>query len=548
MFNSALKLTRSIGLAVFPIFAACGAGNDSDIVAEIETEVEVSISQPDLRWGTHAVIADLGEGRYFLSPGDNYTNRQPLSGLWTPADPGSNAVVSSVDGQTVPDGTEVTLQIRHGDRIPIELQIAGATRQFTLVVSPLPLLAIQADAIVDEPKLPGRYQWVDGNVEGDEGQQNLAIELRGVTAQALPKKAYAIEFRKTDEPDKSRNVQLYNLRNDDDWIADAAYRDLTFVRNLVSHDIYRDMQPQAHISDNQARGQSTIAGGLAEVILNRNYHGLYVIHERIDRKLLDLEKVTVPEDETGDRWDLVDFSNPENGSVLFKAQAISASFYRPEQIREDFEQKYPDLEDADRFDQLEALFDLVHNTTSNEFVAQVGDVIDMPSIVDMWLLRLLTANTDTLGKNYYLARNRTGKWFFQPWDYDATFGVSWRGAEAYAQTIEFFRPEQNLLIRRLWSIPQTGFNAAAQTRWSQLRQSLFTTSAIRARFDSYLAVAGTDTSDEQEHPRNRNLRRWPESGNEGAGNNALGESAYIAMWLDERLAFVDQKIASLRLE
>ncbi len=480
-----------------------------------------------------------------MSPGDAFRSRQMLTGTLGVTGNNADITLLSFNGQTTSRNTDFAMPLQHGDRIPIELLIANERQRYTVVVSSVPILAIDANEIVDEPKLPGHYTWVDGNSDKRDGNQNLAIEIRGVTAQAFKKKPYAIEFRQKDRPEKSRNIRLFNLRKDDDWIADAAYRDLSFVRNLVSHDLYRDMQPQAFIQDGKAYGRSTIAGGFAELILNRRYHGLYVIHERIDRKLLGLKKVSVPKDEQGERWDLVDFNAPQNGSVLFKAQAITSGFYRPEQIRQDFEQKYPDPQDADRYDQLEALFDLVHNTTGWTFSQRVGELVDLDSLADMWLLRLLTANTDTLGKNYYLARNQSGKWFFQPWDYDATFGVNWRGGEAYAQTVRFFRPEQNLLIRRLWRIPQTGFNVHAKTRWTQLRQNLFTVDAIIDRFDAYLAMIGTDTTGDGEHPRNRNLQRWPQSGNHGAGRHELGSSAYVKRWLTERLAFLDQKIADL---
>jgi hypothetical protein len=503
---------------------------------------------PDLFWGNHTMVGDLSEDRYFLSPGGAYRRRQLLVGTLGMVDNPNGMSVVSLNHHAVTADTVVALPMQHGDQFPMELKIGDTRRQFTVIVTPLPVFAIEAEKIVDEPKLPGRYQWIDGNAQKRNGWQNLAIELRGVTAQVFPKKPYAIEFRKDKKPKKSRNVQLLNLRTDDDWIADAAYRDLSFARNLVSHDIYRAMRPQAFVHLDKPYGQATIAGSFAEIILNGHYHGLYVIHERMDRKLLDLRKVSVPRDASRARWDQVDFDLPQNGSVLFKAQSTTAGFYRPEQIRQDFEQKYPDLQDADRYDQLESLFRFVHDTSGWTFSQQVGEIIDLPSVVDMWLLRLLTANTDTLGKNYYLARNQTGKWFFQPWDYDATFGVDWRGGEAYHQTIEFFRPEQNLLIRRLWRIPQTGFNELARKRWMQLRQSLFTVDAIVARFDAYHDLIGADTSGDDEHPRNRNLRRWPASGNRGAGSHAPGNSAYIASWLTERLAFLDKKIAALPLE
>lgn len=56
---------------------------------------------------------------------------------------------------------------------------------------------------------------------------------------------------------------------------------------------------------------------------------------------------------------------------------------------------------------------------------------------------------------------------------------------------------------------------------------------------------GTDTSGSIEQARNRNLQRWPDTGNETSGDYEVVESAYIQQWLSQRLTFVDQFINEL---
>ncbi|MGI9328784.1 MAG: CotH kinase family protein, partial [Pseudomonadales bacterium] len=271
------------------------------------------------------------------------------------------------------------------------------------------------------------------------------------------------------------------------------------------------------------------------------YHGVYILSERVDRKLLDLKKIDVPEDADGnDLWDQVDFTDPDNGSVLYKADGNSASLYFLETARIDFEQDYPDMDDIVYWEPLEALIDFVTNSSDEEFIANVGSIVDIDSVVDYWLLTNVTMNRDTLKKNYFLAKSGPGKWFFVPWDYDATFDMWWTG-RIYGTT-SWWDPAKNNLIRRLSELTATGFNTRVKARWSELRASLFSQVALTARFTAYHA-ATVPVPGQVENPRERNFIRWPESGGEGVNSPELGTVAYIDDWIGRRLAFLDQRIA-----
>jgi hypothetical protein len=147
-------------------------------------------------------------------------------------------------------------------------------------------------------------------------------------------------------------------------------------------------------------------------------------------------------------------------------------------------------------------------------------------------------NRDTLKKGYYLARNKTEKWFFVPWDYDATFGMLWDGSPY--TTTSWWDPEKNNLIRRLSESTATGFNARVNTRWAGLRATLFTEDAIMNRFIAYRNDA-VPVPGETENARARNFARWPESGGEGVDNPELGTLEYIRDWLRGRIEFLDEQ-------
>lgn len=324
--------TRGTATAQFDgsiIYVNTGSGSDSDSftyrvsddqgafsnVATVSISIgaqqdeDVELADLDLAWAGYPLIADDVGKRLFMSLGEAYSSSSPLSGAvsYTNLTAGYGLRIMGVD---IVSGGVLSGSVKHGDIYPVIILRNGSfVESYNLVLTNLPLFEVRAFDIVDEPKLPGVWRWVNGQTGIDTGVQNLGIEFRGGTSQDFDKKSFGFETRELTFPAESENVRFLDLRNDDDWIADAAYRDLSIVRNLVCHDIYRDMRTSAYTDvDGVANGHATIAGGVAEMILNGGYQGLYIISERVDRKLLGLAKIDVPEDVTGDdRWDLVDF-------------------------------------------------------------------------------------------------------------------------------------------------------------------------------------------------------------------------------------------------
>lgn len=411
--------------------------------------------------------------------------------------------------------------------------------------SVLPVIELTADVIVDEPKNPGTFHLVSDNYPQDTGILDMGIEFRGGTSQAFEKKSFSIEIVEPDDPDDEMNVTLLDLRKDGDWIMDASYIDTSLVRNIIGHDIFNDMRPFAFIDENgEQKGQGTIRGHLSEVYLNNTYHGVYVLEEKVDRKLLDLKKISTPEDANGNKlFDQIDFSDPENGTVLYKASSNFATLGNLATARTDFEQKYPKISDIARWEPLEELISFITTTSDQAFINNIENIIEMDSVVDYWLLMHIIADADSFKKNYYIARSGAGRFFLVPWDNDASFGIFWNGAELEA-LITFLQFNENILMKRLIELPQTGFNTKVKQRWNELRNTMITSQAITARFEKYHSLL--DVKDENgESARDRNLARWPGSGNEGSNNPELGTAEYINDWMILRLEFLDFQIDNL---
>ena len=486
------------------------------------------------------VAVDNDGKRLFYSLGAGYST--PAS--WTASvgfDP-TQPVTLKIQGQTLVNGGSITLTgVSYGATIPVERYENGSLKdRYDLLFTNLPVIALTAPLITDEPKREGTFQLASGMFNQNTGTMKMGIEFRGATSQLYPKKSFSIQIGKDSDWTDERKLKLLGMRKDGDWILDATYRDTTFVRNLINHNLYREIHPYVYKDATGApQGQPSIRGELVEVILNGAYHGVYVLSERVDRKLLDLSKVDVPEDASGNElWDQVDWTRPENGSVLYKAEYMEAAFLDAANYRVGYEQKYPKPEDVVRWEPLDELADFIINSSDAEFVDRVGDIFDIDSLVDYCALVLVGQAQDNTQKNFYLARNENGKYAIITWDFDATFGMFWDGSPD--DSAEWFFPtNDNRLFQRLINLPATGFNARLKARWAELRSSLFTPDALAARFQAYRDQANLAAA------RSRNMQRWPESGGAGAANPELGSADYIRDLLVRRLAFVDTKIAEL---
>lgn len=263
------------------------------------------------------VAVDSFNNRLFMSLADGYDLLQMLKAVveYEPC----NVVIGFDNGAAVASGSTIDLyNIRYGSTILVDLYPSGAdgmaSESYEMVFTNLPVIELDAELIVDEPKYLGTFKLSSPLFDQYAGTMNMGIEIRGGTSQVYEKKSYSIELVEDDGPEDERKLALLDLHKDGDQILDATYRDTPFVRNIISMDIYSDMRPYAYIDAyGNEQVQAAIRGNLVEFILNGRYKGVCILEEKVDRKLLDLEKVDVPENAEGiDLWNEVDFDKPEN--------------------------------------------------------------------------------------------------------------------------------------------------------------------------------------------------------------------------------------------
>lgn len=115
------------------------------------------------------------------------------------------------------------------------------------------------------------------------------VRYRGNSSMRYEKKSFTIKL--LDSHYEKLDVNLLGLRTDDTWVLDAMAIDRIRMRNRVNSDVWNDMSRTPYKTDFNRRNGTV--GLFVELFINGQYHGLYCLTDKINRKLLDLKKTKV---------------------------------------------------------------------------------------------------------------------------------------------------------------------------------------------------------------------------------------------------------------
>ena len=270
----------------------------------------------------------------------------------------------------------------------------------------LPTIAIWADPadldlihehFDDDIPITAAVQMPEGIWEG------VTFELHGGYARTVAKKTYRLVF-----PDESKpEIDLFGDGEVDGhrrFVLNASWIDPTFARNRLTMDLLRAM------------------GGLAPrlgyriLLLNGEWHGLYVVTERIDKPWLKRQGF----DRDGNLY------KAENSLANWQAKADALDGYELE------------INPDNPTDDLGELLDVLTYTpaTHEDFQVAVEPALHLDDFLTWQMVHTLAMNADTYTKNYYLYHDLSAvpgsvaaRFRIASWDADATWGIAWDGAE-----------------------------------------------------------------------------------------------------------------------
>lgn len=316
-----------------------------------------------------------------------------------------------------------------------------------VVVSGLPIMSLDALYDVGEETWGGAMTLLDPSQTGAEYIKTTAeFAYRGNISKSFEKKGYKLSL-------SDKKISLCGLRKDDDWTLNALYDDIGLVRNATCMRLWNEISALNSVS-----GDRCCEGRYVELVVDGEYRGLYLLCERIDRKM------------TGVGAD--DF--------LFKFQV-----YAGEDTLKNYnkcftveEPKIP-AEDKENLDAAKALMlDFMWKTyvptADRTTYEEISKKVYLDNAADYLIFCLATSANDNRYKNSYFGaikqEDASFKFYELPWDMNATFG-----------TIYGFKFEaERALQHNTWSyvggtlyhLAPEEFGAYVYERYKLLRQSV----------------------------------------------------------------------------
>lgn len=450
--------------------------------------------------------------------------------------------IRSVEGASL---THFSLaNIEPGDRFDVEVEYVNKQRQLVaenweLYFTSLPVINIRPISnIKDEPKTEARLTLIDSE-QSSVFESVMGIEFRGATSQAYTKKSFGIELWKEGggsiEERDERKIELLGMREDGDWILDAMYIDYGRMRNRVAMDLWNDFSRAPDWSKRSAKRKLGTTGKYVEVLVDGNYHGLYVLSERIDRKQVDINKAK-GRLYKADLWGTPDVPLASKFEGEFTDNPTASDRWLG------WELKHPKKPSIEAWQPLFELYGFVTSSSDEEFASDVSSWVSIDNMIDYLLFLNLIGGDDNQGKNTFFAiynvassEGDDDRFIYMPWDLDATFGRFWNSV-SYTRQVWL----SNTLFDRLMETDTAEFRAKLKQRWTELRESEFDHGEIMDRFHHYhdhLSKSGALA---------REVQRWNDDMHEtkGAGLDVEAELIYIESWMASRLSWLDDYIAN----
>ena len=420
---------------------------------------------------------------------------------------------------------------------------------FTSSNLPIVVIDTRGQTIPDEPKIdawmglidngPGRRNSLGDPFDGSEGP--IAIETRGASTQGFPKKSYSLETRQPDG--ENRNVSLLGLPVENDWILYGPYSDKSLLRNALVY--WMAAQMGAYASRSR----------FCELVVNRDYRGVYVLLEKIKR---DRNRVAIarldPDELAGD-----DLTGGYIIRVDRYVEGVDRGWYSSYAFRENrlfYQFYYPSADDIKP--EQEAYIRTYIDSLETALAHSRGDYdrfIDAASFADYLIVNEVVKNVDAYRLSLFMHKDKDrdrdsagGKLTMGPvWDFNLALGnVNYN----VHPSLELQRPTTHRLqianAATWFSVPfwfwwrrllqDEAFLDTLKERWHTHRRGALRGDRLTAHVDSLARSL--------QEAQARNFERWPVLGQYILPNDFIGQTypeevAYLKRWLDERLSYLD---------
>jgi len=361
------------------------------------------------------------------------------------------------------------------------------------------------------------------------------LKWRGGTTNTAVKhkRNYSIKF--------SKDIQLFGMRSDNNWILDAGQPDVFRLRNRIAMDIWNDMASKPYYADQEPKALNGVRGRVVEVFLNDEYRGIYNLSEKLDRKQMKLKKVDENGGVHGVLYKGVSWNYTSMNDSIYQYDNYSDTLFG-------YEVKYPEPNDDNDSTDWKPLVDatnriLILSYDKREFEKEVEEWFDIPVMIDYSVFLSSVNALDNSGKNMFWAiydKDVTKRLTLAPWDLDCTFGQRWgtlftNGDISHASP-KYLSDVVVAVFYLLYTYNSLQFNDRLNQRYKELRKNgnVLSTESLISRVTKYYETVKKSGAAQRE------TAKW--SGDTDVWGDVIDfdkEYEYICSWITQHMEIID---------
>lgn len=358
---------------------------------------------------------------------------------------------------------------------------ASMKAQMTDQSLPLVNLTFNESNLNSEDYIEGKIEIVDKQMRTEEGKESVTykadLKIRGGSITSLDKKSFAVKLFKLNKNNEKKDVDaaIFGIREENSWILDAMGYDKMRMRNRVCFDLWNEMSKTPYDTDYDNRNGTE--GQFVEVFVNGTYHGLYCMTDKIDRKLLGVEKY---EKKTNTVHGLIYQGHEHEGHFSHLLSYDNS----------EWELEYPDdySTDPNTWEPLKALIGFCSaNTNDEDFLGNYTSYFYTSNLADYMVMTMALNVVDNLYKNTFLSIPDIAlghRYLLTPWDMDGSLGRTNKGV--VNDVCDVTRYNATAPYNRLYGQNMDNFADAVKKKWLELQTTTFSIEHVHSVLDAYV--------------------------------------------------------------
>lgn len=348
---------------------------------------------------------------------------------------------------------------------------------------------------------------------GNDRTGTCTVKWQGNTSVNYEKKNYTIVFDQAFEAVAGWGTQTK-------YCMKANFVDCTHTRNIVSAKLWgkiiksRSGAPSALTSLPNA---GAIDGFPIVIVLNDKFHGLYTWNIPKEGWMFGMG--------SGTQEAFISADNPADDTAFRGETLLDGDGMELEYVTDESNSDWVKTS-------LNRLINACVNSWGGDLDTTVAQYLDWGNAIDYYIHNIIIDGTDNVAKNYLFATFDGTKWYFTPYDMDATYGNKWNGK--YMN-----RPNTGVTFNsmatesRIFELIKRFKTNELKARYAALRADKLSEYKIAEEFENFVLQIPAPVYQED-------VKVWPT-----IPGSAVKNVDQILRWVKHRLAEADKWINAL---